>query len=321
MSENKIDFYNLPLVDYLLSIGEPLEQVGRNYYQHKDHNSLKINTKKNYFVWNSRRAEKNSHGGVVQYLQIMHNMSVREALTSIENHLSNNSLQSFEKPQKAYPKSFTYRVKEETVPLKAQKYLVAKRKIPNRIVRHFFSLNLISQNNNEEIVFKWYQGEKIVGFSKQGTKKLTPEEKDKYKTKRDYIKYVAPTAEKYRYWGFNYLVGEPKNLYFFESGIDLLSYYTLFEKELKEKDDFWLISIDGTAVEKVYHFLDYGIKHMNLKEVVSSLNACFDNDNAGSSAYEMLSKYTFNGIEFTKKFPQNNDWNNVLLNRKAEITK
>ena len=65
-------------------------------------------------------------------------------------------------------------------------------------------------------------------------------------------------------------------------------------EELKEKGDFWLISIDGTAVEKVYHFLDYGIKHMNLKEVVSSLNACFDNDNAGSSAYEMLSKYTFN---------------------------
>lgn len=58
MEKHKVDFYNIPIVDYLLSIGEPLESVGHNYYQHKHHDSLKINQRKNYFVWNSRSSEK-----------------------------------------------------------------------------------------------------------------------------------------------------------------------------------------------------------------------------------------------------------------------
>ncbi len=32
MEKHKVDFYNIPIVDYLLSIGEPLESVGHNYY-------------------------------------------------------------------------------------------------------------------------------------------------------------------------------------------------------------------------------------------------------------------------------------------------
>lgn len=47
MEKDKVDFYNIPIVDYLLSIGEPLESVGHNYYQHKHHDSLKINQRKN----------------------------------------------------------------------------------------------------------------------------------------------------------------------------------------------------------------------------------------------------------------------------------
>ena len=47
MEKHKVDFYNIPIVDYLLSIGEPLESVGHNYYQHKHHDSLKINQRKN----------------------------------------------------------------------------------------------------------------------------------------------------------------------------------------------------------------------------------------------------------------------------------
>lgn len=30
------DFYNVPIADYLLSIGEPLVPVGRNYYNIKN---------------------------------------------------------------------------------------------------------------------------------------------------------------------------------------------------------------------------------------------------------------------------------------------
>lgn len=43
MSDNKeINFYNIPIVDYLFSIGEPIKKQSGSYYQHKEHDSLKI---------------------------------------------------------------------------------------------------------------------------------------------------------------------------------------------------------------------------------------------------------------------------------------
>lgn len=310
---NDIDFYNIPIADYLLSIGEPIESVGRNYYQHQEHDSLKINVKRNYFVWNSRSGEKNASGGVVQYLQIMHNLTLAEALKKVEDDLSGNDLKPVKRKKRAYPKVFNYKVKEVFVPIEAQRYLVAERKIPNSIVRYFFSIDLISQNENAEIIFKWYKGDDVVGFTKQGTQRLTDELKEKYRTDRDYFKYVAPTTEKDTYWGFNYLVGQPKNLYFFESPIDLISFYSLYEKELVAKGDFWLISIDGVAIEKVFAFIGYGIDHLQLKECLESLNVCFDNDNAGLSAFNQLQIYDFDGVSFSDQRPKKaEDWNDFL---------
>ena len=316
MSETQaIDFYNIPIVDYLLSIGEPIEKQSGSYYQHKQHDSLKINAKKNYFVWNSRIGEKNATGGVIQYLQIMHSLSLQEALKKAEKDLTgkNNDIKTFEKPKDLYPKHFKYRVKENFVPIEAQKHLVAERKIPNRIIRHFFSLDLVSQNENLEVVFKWYKGDKVVGFNKQGTVKLTDEQREKYRYKKDYFKYVAPTTEEHTMWGFNYLVGEPKHLYFFEDPIDLLSYYSIHEKELLETGNFWLIAINGVAYQKVFYFISYGIKHINLKEELKTLNVCFDNDEAGSEALRKLQTGTIKGIEFKDCRPNDvKDWNDVL---------
>lgn len=311
--KRNIDFYNVPIVDYLLSIGEPLEAVGRNYYQHKYHDSLKINVKRNYFVWNSRTGEKNARGGVVQYLQIMYNMTLAEALSKVESDLSRKEFKPVKKKEKAYPKVFNYKVNEVFVPIEAQRYLVAERKIPNSIVRHFFSIDLISQNENEEIIFKWRKGNEVVGFTKQGTKRLTDEQKEIYKTERDYFKYVAPTTKEHTYWGFNYLVGQPKNLYFFEAPIDLLSYYALHEKKLLDQGDFWLISIDGVAIEKVFSFIGYGMKYLQLKDCLETLNICFDNDSAGKNALKNLKVYEIDGIPFhdhTPKYAE--DWNEVL---------
>lgn len=310
--ETKIDFYNIPIVDYLLMIGEPIVSVGRNYYQHREHDSLKINKNKNYFVWNSRSSEKNARGGVVQYLQIVKNLSLKQALDKIEYDLSDKDLKAHKTPEKAYPKEFNYKVKEKFTSLQAQKYLVTKRRLPNKIVKEFFNNGLISQNDNQEIIFKWFQGNEIVGFTKQGTVPLTEEEKEKYHTKRDFFKYVAPTTEEFTYWGFNYLKGLPKNIYFFEAPIDLLSYYAIHEKELT--NDFWLISTDGVAValEKIFAFLKYAIENLNLIEVLESLNVCFDNDTSGLQAFEEISKRTIKDIEFTKDFPVSKDWNNDL---------
>lgn len=291
-------------------MAKPIISTGRNYYQHQDHDSLKINKNRNYFVWNSRSSEKNAKGGVVQYLQIVKNLTLKQALDKIEYDLSSKDLASYKAPEKHYISSFNYRVQEKFTSLEAHRYLVVKRGLSNKTVRHFFNIDLVSQNNNKEIVFKWKKADKIVGFTKQGTVPLTEEQKEQYQVKRDYFKYVAPTTEENTYWGFNYLKGLPKNIYFFEAPIDLLSYYEIHEEKLK--DNFWLISIDGLSLEKVFHFLAYAVQNMDLSSVLKSLNVCFDNDESGIKAFEGLNKQTIKGIEFTKDFPVSKDWNNDL---------
>lgn len=72
-------YEEISIVDYLLSINEPIEKCGDNYYQHSEHDSLKINVRKNYFVWNSRIGEKNAKDGILQYLQIVHGLSFEQA--------------------------------------------------------------------------------------------------------------------------------------------------------------------------------------------------------------------------------------------------
>ena len=115
------------------------------------------------------------------------------------------------------------------------------------------------------------------------------------------------------YWGFNYLVGKPKNLYFFESPIDLLSFYSLNQKQLLEKGDFWLISIDGVAIEKVIAFIEYGQQHLQLKDCLETLNVCFDNDDAGLSALNRLQVYEFYDVPFEDTRPDTaEDWNEYL---------
>ena len=309
----KIDFYNIPIIDYLKLINEPIEKVGNQYYQHKFHDSLKINARKNYFVWNSKSSEPNSRGGVVQYLQIVLGLSLKEALSKIESDLGEGWL-TLSKPKPDYPKYFNYRVKEVLVPLEAQRYLVAKRKIPNNIVRYFFSRGLISQNENQEIVFKWYKGEEVVGFTKQGTIPLSLEEKEKYHYKRDYFKYVAPTTEEHTFWGFNYGEGTPENVYVFESEIDLLSYYALNQKALK---NFWLVSLNGVAFKKLSAIMDYAMKNMDLKAHLKNLVICYDNDQAGRQAWNEINSFNLRGIQIVNGLPvEHKDWNEVIQKNK-----
>ena len=42
------------------------------------------------------------------------------------------------------------------------------------------------------------------------------------------------------------------------------------EYELEKSNDFWLISIDGLAKEKVFSFLKYGTENYNLKNILKT---------------------------------------------------
>jgi hypothetical protein len=179
----------------------------------------------------------------------MYDMTKEQARIKVSQDLKGGKIESVQKEQE-YLESFSYTEEEQPTTFQAHRYLVKERKLPNRIVKKFIENGLIRESVYQEVIFKWKKNQCVVGYSKQGTVKLTKEQQKRYQTERTYFKYIAPTTEEDTYGGFNYLVGQPKNIYFFVSAIDLLSYYTLYESELHSIGDFWLVSYEGLGAGK-----------------------------------------------------------------------
>ena len=275
---NKQGASQISLIDYLLAIGEPLIPSGHNYYRHRDHDSLVISSSKNVFYWNSQEIG----GGAIQYLMAVKNLTYDEARTNYYNdlhHLNLGKVKSIHKPAKPYLKHFDYKKIDKRISLEAKKYLVVERALSNNLVQRLIDEGYISEEtDHENIVFKWFDENKLVGASLQGTKPLSEEEKQRLHWKRDYFKQTLPTTEKYTNWGFNYQIGLPRRLMFFESPIDMLSYWSL----KPDLQDTWLNSLEGGNVKKIMYFLQAAA--LNLKdqgEGIKSIFLGFDRDQAG----------------------------------------
>ena len=77
------------------------------------------------------------------------------------------------------------------------------------------------------------------------------------------------------------------------------------------------MSINGLTIEKIYSFLKYGLKNLELKINCESLHVCFDNDIAGKQALNKLQHVEFNLLTFENNLPKNRkDWNEELQNKK-----
>lgn len=277
--EEKERASNVNLLEYLLSIGEPLKSQGNNFYRHQDHDSLVINAKKNYFSWNS----KNVSGNAVTYMMNVHNLRFQEAVKKINGDLSDKDIASFKKPEISYPDKFHYDVKEVTGNNNAFNYLVHERKIDSDLVLSCMNADLIKEDSYKNVVFKWKDKGELIGANLQGTREI-PEEK-RLHADRPYFKKVLPTTKEATYSGFNITRGYPEKLYFFESPIDLLSYFSLNRSKLS---NCRLESMDGlkdTNVLKTVIKIAKELKESGRE--LEGITLCVDNDKAGK---EFVSK-------------------------------
>lgn len=110
--------------------------------------------------------------------------------------------------------------------------------------------------------------------------------------------------------GFNVLLGSPKNLKFFESPIDLLSYVALNRETVK---DTWLISMDGLKDAVVGHYVREAVTELAPKEEFpESIEICVDNDRAGHIFWDKVHRlgvsnpFTGKAVYFEPDLP--NDW-------------
>lgn len=323
-AEEKERANNVNILDYLLSIGEPLKSEGNNFYRHEDHDSLVVNSRKNYFSWNSR----NVSGNAVTYLMNVYNLSFQHAVKKINDDLGDNALSSFKKPEPSYPSEFNYDVKEVSSTENVYNYLVHDRKIDPDLVQAFIKADLIKEDSYKNVVFKWKEKGELIGANLQGTREI-PEEK-RIHADRSYFKKVLPTTKEATNSGFNFTRGYPDKLYFFEAPIDLLSYLSLNRAKLT---NCRLISMDGLKQQTVFQTIKNTLKE--LKENgrdLKSITLCVDNDSAGKEFIDKLNQYNLqvkdgpsipieSDIPNMPKGQTKWDWNNELKFRVNESIK
>ena len=319
---NKANSINI--TDYLLSIGEPLKSEGNSFYRHAEHDSLVINSKKNYFSWNSR----NVSGNAVTYLMNVHNLTFQHAVKQINNDLENTTIATYKAPKVSYPDTFKYDVNEISTTKNVFNYLVQERKIDADVIQAFINADLIKEDSRKNVVFKWKENGELIGASLQGTREIPIE--NRIHEDRAYFKKILPTTENATHNGFNFTRGYPDKLYFFEAPIDLVSYVSLNKNKL---NNCRLISMDGLKeVTVLKQFVNTLQELQRNGREIESVTLCVDNDTAGKEFIKKMKQYDLhdsngNIIPLNVDIPNlpegklKWDWNNQLKFEKNELLK
>lgn len=344
MERTKEDIKKLSILEVAKSLDMELRKSGRKEYYWTLHDSLKLNTEKNFYNWYS----KGIYGDVISLVQEIKQVSYKEAYQYLKYlNVKEIDIEKIKKQnQQNIQKKFYYVLgKYKTEFTEARKYLKEQRSLSDETIDFFLSKNLLDQvtrtiDNYSEpvIVFKYLNEKKeIVGGSLQGIK----QNKEKYH-KKGYLKqimYGSKTVE-----GFNIEIGKANKLIIFEAPIDLMSYYELKKDQLK---DVKLIAMEGLKQEVIerhyaqailkkpkeftrentqglFKILANETKFFQEKENVENLlKVAVDNDEAGRKFVERLKKEK---IKFKTDLPplekeEKTDWNDILKLKKKEKNK
>lgn len=263
------------LVAYLLNRGEPLKRIGKNY-THKNHDSLFI--KDNMFIWYSKQKQGNS----IDFLMLYYGMKFDEAV----KELTGTILPTIQQSGMEYkPPQATQRASNEK---RVIAYLCKKRGLKNSLVFALIKQGKLYQDtkgNCNFVICDW--NEQPIGAEIVGTTD---------------IRYKQITV--HSGYGFHIIIGQPKKALYFESAIDLLSCYQIFQHKFTEHI---LISMGGLNNSVI---LELKTTNPNLEHWL-----CVDNDTSGNHFISEIKQH-INDIHTFKPPQKFKDWNEWLLSNK-----
>ena len=257
------------LVAYLIAKGEHLNRVGKNFTIEK-HDSLYI--KDNMFVWYS----KNQKGNSIDFLMCYYNMTFQKAVEELIGTLLNDVQIPSYKPSKPPTRADNEK--------RVLGYLCKKRCLESRIIFSLIKQGKLYQDTNGNcnfVITDWSEkpiGEEIVGTGDT-----------RYK--------LISTHSGY---GFHISYGDPSDILYFESAIDLLSCYQIHQDKFTHHLFVSMGGLNSSVIHELYR-LKPNLKHW----------LCVDNDTAGMNFIVEMKQQ----IERLHTFqpPQNyKDWNDYL---------
>lgn len=270
------------LAQFLLEQGVDLKREGRRY-KSKEHDSL-IFTNNSYY-WNSR----NEHGNSIDYLVKHLNFTFQEAVAALSG-MKNSTLTDSQSVE-------CFKITDVITSNQLQRtiaYLNKTRFIDTDIITSLIKNKVLlqEQTTNNAIFVMLNENDEPVGAELQGTLSHVR------------FKGVAPGSI-YGY-GFNIKdVPNPTKAFFFESAIDLLSFYQMYKHRL---ESYILVSMAGLKVNVIETTL-------GAYKTIVELFIATDNDQASTTFKQGLT------MQFKDVLPRapHKDWNEQLRDRKKKI--
>lgn len=316
------------IVDVAVSLGMGLVREGKSF-SWDQHDSFVIDTRRNYFYWNSEGVG----GDSIKLVQLIKECSFNEAVS----YLTGSEIPDA-KIDTSESKEFCYFLKDHKTFSTARKYLHEQRSISNETLDQVLSQGTLSQSSYTDyktnktqpvIVFKAIDDEgKVRGITVHGVwKQEDPGEPYLKRTHGDgfsgfMIKVGHPPT------GEELSNDNPLKIIAFEAPIDLISYYELFNKDM---DNVILLSMNGlrkgTISKCLANQLGVPMKESDKPDFLDDLNKrmqpnkliqlvlAVDNDKAGRKFIKDFGAENFDITVHTPALMEGetkSDWNQVL---------
>ncbi|EEV54305.1 TPA: toprim domain-containing protein, partial [Enterococcus faecium] len=299
MTEKKMSLIDrckqIDIVDFARNNGMAVVNKGRDY-RLEDHDSFVFDRRKQRFYWNSQ----NISGDIIELAKLFFiDKEIQDSKQQFKA-ATDFILKNEDKTERVENLHFeTEKYKDHPVdyqPLteKGRNYLKEERKLPDWLIDYAEKEGLIAELKpkherqnflvqddrlDHAVAFLWKdpQTKETVGASYQGT--FIDYERF---GERGTYKHIDKNSTANH--GFNLKIGDPKQLKFFESSIDLLSYAALNRDQL---NDTWLVSMEGLKHHVISHYFGEAVSELRKKQAFpQSIEICVDNDRAGHIFYE-----------------------------------
>lgn len=287
----------IDIVDFARSKGLGVTSKGRDY-RLEDHDSFVFDRRKQRFYWNSQGIS----GDIIELSKLFFvDESIKDPKERFQKAVDVilNEGQKVEKVTNLHFEQEAYvHHPEDYQPLSkvGRSYLKDVRKLPDTVIHSLEKNELVmeikpkSERKNylvrddrldNAVAFLWrdQKSKEVIGASYQGT----TIDHERFGDRGAY-KHIDKNSTPNE--GFNWKFGDPKNLKFFESSIDLISYAAASSDTLI---DTWLISMEGLKQNVVANYFGQAVNELTpTEEFPKSLEICVDNDVAGHMFFERI---------------------------------
>lgn len=276
----------ISIIDFCNNNGIVLDKQHGKYVNLKEHDSLVINAEKNRFIWNSKQIT----GDLIDFVKAIYNVDFNKAIQIING--SCNITRQIKKTSKEKKEDFKTEFDIKNVHQvnyfkHAYAYLIQTRKLSPETINYFYKKGILRQDiHNNVIIYMLNEKKQPIGAFLKGTNTNYP------------FECIIPGTPN---TGIVIKFCEvPKNIYYFESFIDLMSYFEMFPKKIKNAA---FIALHGVKI----NCLKDSFKQFKAAEIMI---LAVDNDKGGNKFWEtIINDEELKDININRELPKTKDWN------------